>query len=532
MTLWLALTILCSAAAVGISIPLIRRYEATIAPNQESAVYQDQMKEVDRDLQAGTINAPEAQSAKIEIGRRLDAVQRDGAVVQPISNFWRLWALAASAGLVILGGVNLYGSMGSPNMPSALPQIQPQQAQQVAAPVQQQAAAASVQTATPAAAAAAAGPAQVDQMISGLQAKLKANPNDAEGWRMLGWAMFNTQHFQESADAYTKALAIDPNNVDYKSALLESIVQTAQGVVTPKVQEMITDVLAKQPKDLRARFYDALGHEQSGDQQGALDRWLALLSDAPADAGWKDDVKQRATDLAKALGKDVSAQLSGVASAPVPAQAAKPLAAGEKDAMVAGMIAKLAAKLDANPKDRDGWAMMIRSLIVTGDKKGADEALAKASEIFKGDQATIDGLKQTAADAASKVAGTAAAAPAANAPAPAAGAETAPAPAAAASAIPPSAAAPKITADQQAAVQAMAPADQQEMIKGMVQRLADKMKDNPKDMDGWMRLMRAYSVLKDTDKAKGALGDAVKAFDGDQASIDKLKAAATELGIN
>ena len=78
----------------------------------------------------------------------------------------------------------------------------------------------------------------------------------------------------------------------------------------------------------------------------------------------------------------------------------------------------------------------------------------------------------------------------------------------------------------------MAPSDQQEMIKGMVQRLADKMKDNPKDMDGWMRLMRAYSVLKDTDKAKGALGDAVKAFDGDQASIDKLKAAATELGIN
>jgi len=523
MTLWLALTILCSAAAVAISIPLIRRYENLSAPNQESAVYQDQIKEVDRDLQAGTINAPEAQSAKVEIGRRLDAVQRDGAVAQPLSNFWRMWALAASAGLVILGGVNLYGYMGSPNMPSAVPQAQPQQAQQAAAPVQQQASAAQTQTA----AASSNGAAQVDQMITGLQAKLKANPNDAEGWRMLGWAMFNTQHFQESADAYTKALAIDPANVDYKSALLESIVQTAQGVVTPKVQEMINDVLAKQPKDLRARFYDALGHEQSGDQQGALDRWLALLADAPADAGWKDDVKQRAADLAKALGKDVSAQLNGGAAAtPAPAQGGKPLAAGEKDAMVAGMIAKLAAKLDANPKDRDGWAMMIRSLIVTGDKKGADDALAKAVDIFKDDKATVDGLKQTAADAMAKLAGGGAAAPAAGATA------TAPAAGAAASAIPPSAAAPQISADQQAAVQAMAPSDQQEMIKGMVQRLADKMKDNPKDMDGWMRLMRAYQVLKDNDKAKGAYGDALKAFDGDQASIDKLKAAATELGIN
>jgi cytochrome c-type biogenesis protein CcmH len=512
MTLWLALTILCSAAAVAISIPLIRRYESTIAPNQESAVYQDQMNEVDRDLQAGTINAPEAQAAKVEIGRRLDAVQRDGAVAQPLSNFWRMWALAASAGLVILGGVNLYGYMGSPNMPSALPQVQPQQAQaQQAAPAAQQ------QAAAVPAAQASNGAAQVDQMITGLQAKLKANPNDAEGWRMLGWAMFNTQHFQESADAYIKALALDPANMDYKSALLESIVQTAQGVVTPKAQEMITDVLAKQPKDLRARFYDALGHEQSGDQQGALDRWLALLSDAPADAGWKDDVKQRAVDLAKALGKDVSAQVNGgAAAAPAPAQGGKPLAAGEKDAMVAGMIAKLAAKLDANPKDRDGWAMMIRSLIVTGDKKGADDALAKAVDIFKDDKSTVDGLKQMAQEATQKFAN---------------GAGTAAA-GAAASAIPPSAAAPQISADQQAAVQTMAPSDQQEMIKGMVQRLADKMKDNPKDMDGWMRLMRAYQVLKDNDKAKGALGEALKAFDGDQASTDKLKAAATELGIN
>ena len=78
----------------------------------------------------------------------------------------------------------------------------------------------------------------------------------------------------------------------------------------------------------------------------------------------------------------------------------------------------------------------------------------------------------------------------------------------------------------------MAPQDQQAMIQGMVQKLADKMKDNPKDLDGWMRLMRSYQVLKAPDKAKVALADAMKAFDGDQASLDKLKAAATELGIN
>ncbi len=518
MNFWLISTILCSAAAVAISIPLIRRYEQRGEGAQESAVYQDQLKEVDRDLNSGTINAPEAQAAKVEIGRRLDAVQRDSSAPQPISPLWRSAALVACAALVILGGVNLYGFMGSPNMPSAVPAPQqvaaatvpPGAAAPAAVPVADAAAASNVGAAT----------AQVDGMIAKVQARLKTNPKDAEGWRMLGWALFNTQRFQESADAYTNALALDPSNIDYKSAMMESTVQAAQGVVTPRAQELINDVLAKDHRDLRARFYDALGHEQSGDQAGALERWMSLLADAPADAGWRDDVKQRAADLAKALGKDVSASLSGVAPAPV--QGAKPLGAGEKDAMVAGMIAKLAAKLEANPKDRDGWAMMIRSLIVTGDKKGADDALAKALDIFKDDKATADGLKQTAVDAAAKVAGTA---PAAATAAPAA-------PDAAASAIPPSAAAPQISADQQTAVQSMAPQDQQAMIQGMVQKLADKMKDNPKDLDGWMRLMRSYQVLKAPDKAKVALADAMKAFDGDQASLDKLKAAATELGIN
>ena len=516
MNFWLIATILCSAAAVAISFPLIRRYEQRGEGAQESAVYQDQLKEVDRDLSSGTINAPEAQAAKVEIGRRLDAVQRDSSAPQPISPLWRSVALVACAGLVILGGVNLYAFMGSPNMPSAVPAPQ-----QVAAAAPQAAAAAPAQDA--AAANVGAATAQVDAMIAKVQARLKTNPKDAESWRMLGWALFNTQRFQESADAYGSALALEPNNIDYKSAMMESSVQAAQGVVTPHAQEMINDVLAKAPKDLRARFYDALGHEQSGDQAGALERWMSLLADAPSDAGWRDDVKQRAADLAKALGKDVSASLSGVAPAPV--QGAKPLGAGEKDAMVAGMIAKLAAKLEANPKDRDGWAMMIRSLIVTGDKKGAEEALAKAVEIFKDDKATTDGLKQMAQDAAAKVAGTAPAAATAAPLAPAA-------PDAAASAIPPTAAAPQISADQQAAVQSMAPQDQQAMIQGMVQKLADKMKDNPKDLDGWMRLMRSYQVLKAPEKAKVALADAMKAFDGDPASLDKLKAAATELGIN
>jgi cytochrome c-type biogenesis protein CcmH len=512
MSLWLLMTMLCSAVAVFVSIPLIRKLDSTKpAIAQDTAIYQDQLKEVDRDLQGGSINAPEAESAKVEIQRRLNTAEKNATEARPVSNLWRNVALAATAGLVILGSVNLYNLRGSPDLPSVANNPVPAQ------PVADN----SATPAAPPVANATSTPGQVEAMVAKLQARLQANPKDAEGWRMLGWSQFNLQHFTESTDAYGKALELDPNNTEYKSAYAEAITQSAQGVVTPKALGLIAEVLAKDPKDARARFYDALSHEQSGDQKGALDRWLSLYADAPADAGWREDVKQRITDLAKTTGVDVSAQLAMPKLPAAPTSEQKPMGQAEKDAMVAGMISKLATKLESNPKDRDGWAMMIRSLIVTGDKKGADEALAKALDIFKDDKATVDGLKSIAAEAAAKTTAT-----------PPAAATAAPPAAGTASAIPPTASAPAITDEQKAQVQALAPADQQEMIKGMVARLASKMEANPNDFDGWIRLMRAYKVLNQADKAKEALAKALAAFATDTASGDKLKAAAAELGIN
>jgi cytochrome c-type biogenesis protein CcmH len=503
MTLWLLLTMLCSATAVIISIPLIRRYEDYGSANQDQAIYQDQLKEVDRDQTAGAIDTVDAEAARSEIRRRLATAEALTITAKPISSGWKLLALASTAGLVILGGVNLYANLGSPEMPSVA-SAQPSAAQAAA---EAPAAAAAAQPVLDA----AAGTGQVETMITKLQARLQTNPKDAEGWRMLGWAQFNTQHFAASAEAYAKALELDPANIDYKSAYAESLVQSAEGVVTPKAQALIAEVLAKDPKEYRARFYDALAHEQAGDQNGALDRWMGLLADAPADANWRDDVKQRVVNLGKSTGRDVAAattlpKLEGAAPT-------KPLAADEKNAMVAGMIAKLATKLEANPKDRDGWAMMIRSLAVTGDKKGAEDALNKATEIFKGDQGTIDGLNSIA-----KAAGVASAA--------------APANGAAASAVPPAASAPQITDEQKAAVQALPADDQQAMIKGMVAKLADKLKANPVDPDGWIRLIRSYQVLNDSPAAKDALAQALNAFVNDPVNKSKVVAAANELGVN
>jgi hypothetical protein len=59
-------------------------------------------------------------------------------------------------------------------------------------------------------------------------------------------------------------------------------------------------------------------------------------------------------------------------------------------------------------------------------------------------------------------------------------------------------------ADAASAILAMNPAEQKAAIHTMVDRLAAKMQENPNDLDGWLRLAKAYRVLGETDKAKEA----------------------------
>lgn len=79
--------------------------------------------------------------------------------------------------------------------------------------------------------------------------------------------------------------------------------------------------------------------------------------------------------------------------------------------------------------------------------------------------------------------------------------------------------------------QQMSASEQQEMIKGMVNRLAERLAENGKDLEGWLRLMRARSVLGQKDEAAKALADARANFEGDAASLERLKKFASELGL-
>ena len=81
------------------------------------------------------------------------------------------------------------------------------------------------------------------------------------------------------------------------------------------------------------------------------------------------------------------------------------------------------------------------------------------------------------------------------------------------------------------AAEQMTPEQRADMVRGMVQRLADRLKTDATDFEGWVRLVRAYVVMGDPDKAREALGDARKAAGTDADKNNRLDALAESLGI-
>lgn len=259
----------------------------------------------------------------------------------------------------------------------------------------------------------------VASMIAALEKKMAANPGDSQGWNMLGWSYYNVGRYADAVKAYRKAAALDPKNAGYWSALGEVLVLSGPGGVTPDASQAFGKALALDPSDYRARYFTGVKQDQDGDHKGALGRWIALLKDAPAGAPWEDAVRTLVDRVAKENHIDVSDRIpprkapsaeqapppgDAVATAGIPGptasdmQAATGMSPGEQSAMVQSMVDRLAAKLDANPRDGDGWIRLMRARMVLNDPAGARAALAKGKAAFRDDKAEqgrLDAAAQT-----------------------------------------------------------------------------------------------------------------------------------------
>jgi cytochrome c-type biogenesis protein CcmH len=236
----------------------------------------------------------------------------------------------------------------------------------------------------------------VDSMISRLAERLKTDTTDGEGFRMLGWSYVNTGHPAEAVTAYATAAKLLPDRADVHAGYGEAMVAVAKDVVTPEAKAEFDTAVKLNPKEPRAVFFQALFKAQNGKEREALDEWIALANDSGADLPWQDDLRKRITALAAKLGVDVSGKLKPAGKAkPVAAlpagspgpdaaamQAASKLPPAQQEGMINSMVDGLAAKLQANPDNVDGWVKLIRSRVVLDDRVRAKDNLAMARKVF------------------------------------------------------------------------------------------------------------------------------------------------------
>jgi len=98
-------------------------------------------------------------------------------------------------------------------------------------------------------------------------------------------------------------------------------------------------------------------------------------------------------------------------------------------------------------------------------------------------------------------------------------------------ALPPMAQTPGPNAADIAAAGGMSEKDRGDMIRGMVARLAEKLKEDGRDFDGWQRLLRAYVVLGERDKANAAAADARKALASEPDKLRQLGDLIKSMGL-
>ena len=366
MTLWFVFALMTVAAIFAVLWPLSRG-TASKAGGSEAVVYKDQLTEIDRDVAAGLIGAPEAEAARVEIGRRLLAAV-DGERDLPAQSNPRLRRSSAVLALVALpiAAVSLYLALGSPRLGDF-----PLASRTRAADANQ----------------------PLENLVAQVEAHLEKNPTDGRGWNVLAPVLARLGRYDDAIRAFRNSIAYNGDIAERRSDLGEALVGAASGVVTAEAKAEFERAAALNADDPKANYFLGLAAEQDGRNTDAAAIWREMLVKAPADAPWRPLIEAALVRV----GGPAAPALSNDAMS-----AAKDMNAADRGAMIRGMVDRLATKLKQNGDDVEGWLRLVRAYMVMGERDKAVSALIDARQAVANDAERLrqlnEGLKNMGLD--------------------------------------------------------------------------------------------------------------------------------------
>ena len=178
----------------------------------------------------------------------------------------------------------------------------------------------------------------MDQVTASLEARLAKNPNDLEGWRMLGRTYLVNGNAAKAADAYEKASSLSPQkDIALELDLAEALVLTDDPAVQPRARAIVDAALIADAGNQKALWYLGVMAARAGDNETAKKSWTKLLEGNPP-----PEIRDVIANQLKELGVEVP-------PGPAPAMAAGGMGGG----MGAGPMGGAAAMGgDVAPKGR------------------------------------------------------------------------------------------------------------------------------------------------------------------------------------
>ena len=217
---------------------------------------------------------------------------------------------------------------------------------------------------------------QYRQLTGMLAEQMRNQPDNVEGWQMLTRAYRNLSEWSFAIEAWRRVLMLKGEAASAQdwAEMAILLVQQAEGKVTPGALTMVERALAADPELPDAMHLQALSKAQSGDLAGAVRVWEAMLASAPPDADWRAPIAQY---IAQAR-----AEMAAPARGPSQQDmaAAAQMSPEERQAMIESMVEGLAARLEDEPDDPQGWLRLARAYGVLGRTADADSALDRAVE--------------------------------------------------------------------------------------------------------------------------------------------------------
>ena len=272
MTLfWVVAGIFIVAALLFILPTLLRNKGSDTGVERDStnvSIYQDQISELDNDLRNDILNQEQYNQSKYELQQRmmLDMPEESSISVAKINSKRSIATPVALILLIPVLAISLYLLLG--NTKAFLPQPAAEQMELVDGALTSE----------------DDGHQEISSMVDSLVKRLEKEPDDLEGWNMLGRTYAIMGRFNEARDIYAKLLAKSPDSPEALVNYADIYAMTQDGSLMGKPVELINKALSIDPKNPKALALAGTAKFEQGEFKQAAVYWEELLAIIPAES--------------------------------------------------------------------------------------------------------------------------------------------------------------------------------------------------------------------------------------------------------